>query len=159
MTLTPWSHALAEDTKRPTKQPTTTEKTTKMRKKHCFRGTRGLYYWQVTYHTRVDSTASHMYNITWFVPLTSCVSYVVWQQSKSRINTRYVTVQSATRVWLGKTPKKVKKFLKKAVKVFYQTKKVFLSGNKDLKTCKILKERQRNPKQTRLSPTESPVLL
>ena len=35
MTLTPWSHALAEDTKRPTKQPTTAEKTTKMRKKHC----------------------------------------------------------------------------------------------------------------------------
>ena len=32
MTLTPWSHALAEDTKIPTKQPTTVERTTKMRK-------------------------------------------------------------------------------------------------------------------------------
>ena len=44
MTLTPWSHALAKDTKIPTKQPTTAEKTTKMRKKHCFRGTCRLYY-------------------------------------------------------------------------------------------------------------------
>ena len=32
MTLTPWSHALVEDTKKPTKQPATVERTTKMRK-------------------------------------------------------------------------------------------------------------------------------
>ena len=32
MTLTPWSHAPVEDPKRPTEQPTTTEKATKEEK-------------------------------------------------------------------------------------------------------------------------------
>ena len=59
----------------------------------------------------------------------------------------------------GKNPKKVKNFLRKAGEVFYQTYKFFLSGKKDLKQCKRLKERQRNPTQTRLSLAESPVLL
>ena len=59
----------------------------------------------------------------------------------------------------GKTPKKVKNCLRKAGEVFYQNYKVFLSGKKDLKQCKRLKKRQRNPKQIRLSPAESPVLL
>ena len=58
-----------------------------------------------------------------------------------------------------KIPKKVKQCLRKAGEVFYQTYKVFLSGKKDLKQCKRLKEIKRNPKQTRLSPVESPVLL
>ena len=58
-----------------------------------------------------------------------------------------------------KSPKKVKNCLRKAEEMFYQTDKVFLSGNKDLKQCKRLKEIQRNPKQTRLSPAESPVML
>ena len=44
MTLTPWSHAPAEDTKIPTKQPTTVERTTKNEEKHCFRGIRRLHY-------------------------------------------------------------------------------------------------------------------
>ena len=73
--------------------------------------------------------------------------------------TRHMTVQSANHVWVEKLPKKVKKCLRKAGEVFYQTYKVFLSGKKDLKQCKRLKERQRNPKQTRLSPAESPVML
>ena len=47
--------------------------------------------------------------------------------------TRHTTVQSATRVWVEKIPKKVKKYLRKAGEVFYQTDKVFLSGKKDLK--------------------------
>ena len=64
-----------------------------------------------------------------------------------------------TRVWVEKIPKKVKNRLRKAREMFYQTNKVFLSDKKDLKQCKRLKERQRNPKQTRLSPVESPILL
>ena len=59
----------------------------------------------------------------------------------------------------GKIPKKVKNHLKKAREVCYQIYKVFLSGKKDLKQYKRLKEIKRNPKQTRLSPAESPVLL
>ena len=70
-----------------------------------------------------------------------------------------MTVQYETHVWVGKIPKKVKNCLRKAGEMFYQTDKVFLSGKKDLKPLKILKEIQRNPKQTRLSPVESPVLL
>ena len=73
--------------------------------------------------------------------------------------TRHTTVQFASRVWVEKLPKKVKQSLRKAGEVFYQTYKVFLSGKKDLKQCKRLKEIKRNPKQTRLSPAESPVLL
>ena len=87
------------------------------------------------YHTWADSIEIHMYQ------------------------TRHATVQSATRVWVEKIPKKVKKWLRKVGEVFYQTKKLFLSGNKDLKKCKILKEIQRNHKQTRLSLVESLVLL
>ena len=34
-----------------------------------------------------------------------------------------------------------------------QTEKVFLSGKRDLKQCKRLKEIKRNPKQTRLFPS------
>ena len=59
----------------------------------------------------------------------------------------------------GKIPKKAKKYLKKAGEVCYQIYKVFLSGKKDLKQCKRLKEIKRNPKQTTHSPVESPVLL
>ena len=59
----------------------------------------------------------------------------------------------------GKNPKKFKNCLRKAREVCYQTYKVFLSGKKDLKKCKRLKEIKRNPKQTRLSLAESPVLL
>ena len=44
MTLTPWSHAPAEDPKIPTKQPTTAKETTKNEEKHCFRGTREFPY-------------------------------------------------------------------------------------------------------------------
>ena len=36
VTLTPWSHALAEDTKRPTKQATTIEKNHKNEEKTLF---------------------------------------------------------------------------------------------------------------------------
>ena len=36
MKLTPWSHALAKDPKRPTNKPTTTEKTTKNEEKTLF---------------------------------------------------------------------------------------------------------------------------
>ena len=43
--------------------------------------------------------------------------------------------------------------------MYYQTEKVFLSGKKDMKTYKKLEERKINPKQTRLSLVESPVLL
>ena len=159
MTLTPWSHAPTEDTKIPTKQPTTAKKTTKMRKKHflgahagcttdrscVIRGltvylvmctsTRKFYHWQFTYHTRVDNIESRMYQ------------------------TRHVTLQSVSRVWVEKLPKKVKNYLRKAREVCYQTLKVFLSGNKDLKQCKRLKEIKRNPKWTSLSPTESSFLL
>ena len=60
--------------------------------------------------------------------------------------TRHATVQSATHVWVEKIPKKVKNCLRKAGEVFYQTNKVFLSGKKNLKPCKRLKEIQRNPK-------------
>ena len=70
-----------------------------------------------------------------------------------------MTVQYPTRVWVEKIPKKVKKWIRKEREVCYQTKKLFLSGKKDLKQCKRLKEIKRNPKQTRLSPAESPVLL
>ena len=66
---------------------------------------------------RVDSIESHVYQ------------------------TRHATVQSATRVWVEKIPKKVKKCLREAGEEFYQTYKVFLSGKKDLKQCKRLKER------------------
>ena len=59
----------------------------------------------------------------------------------------------------GKIPKKVKNHLKKTGEVCYQIYKVFLSGKKDLKQGNRLKEIKRNPKQTRLSPAESPVLL
>ena len=159
MKLTPWSHALAEDPKRTTKQLTTIERTTKMRKnivlgahagcttdKSCVicglpikqvacTSTCGLYNWQVTYHTWVESIGSHVYQ------------------------TRHATVQSASRVWVEKLPKKVKNCLRKAGEVCYQTYKVFLSGKKDLKQCKRLKEIKRNPKQTRLSLVESSVLL
>ena len=58
-----------------------------------------------------------------------------------------------------KLPKKVKKYLRKGGEVFYHTYKVFLNGKKDLKQSKRLKEIKRNPKQTRLSLAESPVLL
>ena len=146
MTPTPWSHAPAEDPKRPTKQPTTVERTTKMRKNtvlgahtgcttdrsRVIRGlpiqqvacisTHGLYNWQVMYHTRVDSIGSRAYQ------------------------TRHVIVQTASRFWVETFHKKVKNFLRKVGEVFYQTYKVFLSGKKDLKQCKRLKERQRNPK-------------
>ena len=50
----------------------------------------------------------------------------------------------------GKTPKKGQNCLKEAGEVCYQIYKVFLSGKKDLKQCKRLKEIKRNPKQTRL---------
>ena len=56
-------------------------------------------------------------------------------------------------------PKKVKNYLRKAGEVFCHSNKVFLSGKKDLKPCKRLKEIERNPKQIRLSPMESLVLL
>ena len=59
----------------------------------------------------------------------------------------------------GKILKKVKNHLKKAGEVCYQIYKVFLSGKEDLKQCNRLKEIKRNPKQTRLSPTESLVML
>ena len=59
----------------------------------------------------------------------------------------------------GKKPQKGQNHLRKAGEVFYQTKKVFLSGKKDLKLYQRLKEIQINPKQTRLSLAESPVLL
>ena len=65
----------------------------------------------------------------------------------------------ASRRWVEKISKKVKNCLRKAGEAFYQNYKVFLSGKKDLKQCRRLKERQRNPKQTRLSPAELPVLL
>ena len=87
------------------------------------------------YHTRVDSIDSRVYQ------------------------TRHATVHSASPVWVRKIPKKVKECLRKAREVFYQTYKVFLNGKKDLKQCKRLKEIKRNPKQTRLSPADSPVLL
>ena len=64
-----------------------------------------------------------------------------------------------TRIWVEKLPKKVKSCLRKAEEVCYQNYKVFLSGKKDLKQCKRMKEIKRNPKQTRLSPVESPILL
>ena len=38
MTLTPWSHAPVEDTKIPTKQPTTVERTTKQMRKNTVLG-------------------------------------------------------------------------------------------------------------------------
>ena len=73
--------------------------------------------------------------------------------------TRHATVQSASRIWVEKLTKKFKNCLRKAGEVFYNIDKVFLSGKEDLKPCKRLKEIRRNPKQTRLSPMESPVLL
>ena len=73
--------------------------------------------------------------------------------------TRHATVQYASRVWVEKLTKNVKNYLRKTGEVCYQTYKVFLTGKKDLKQCKRLKEIKRNPKQTRLSPAESPVLL
>ena len=47
--------------------------------------------------------------------------------------TRHMTLQSRKSRMGGKTPKKVKEFLRKAGEVFYQTKKLFLSVKKDLK--------------------------
>ena len=73
--------------------------------------------------------------------------------------TRHATVQSASHVWVEKIPKKAKQCLKEAGEVFYQNYKVFVNGKNDLKQCKRVKEIKRNPKQTRLSPAESPVLL
>ena len=43
----------------------------------------------------------------------------------------------------GKIPKKVKNHLKKVGEVCYQIYKMFLSGKKDLKQCKKLKEIKR----------------
>ena len=61
---------------------------------------------------------------------------------ESRVcQTKHATIQSATRVWVKKIPKKVKNCLRKAGEVFYQIDKVFLSGKKDLKPCKRLKEK------------------
>ena len=53
--------------------------------------------------------------------------------------TRHMTVQFVTHVWVEKIPKKVKKILRKVGEVFYQNYKVSLSGKKDLKQCKRLK--------------------
>ena len=61
------------------------------------------------YCTRVDSIESHVYQ------------------------TRHETVQSTTHMWVEKIPEKVKNCLRKAMEMFYQTKKLFLSGKKDVK--------------------------
>ena len=85
----------------------------------------------------------------------------MWVDSiESRVyQTRHATVQSATCVWVEKISIKVKNYFRKAGEVFYQAYKVFLSGKKDMKQCKRLKETKRNPKQKRLSLAELTVLL
>ena len=154
MTVTPWIHAPIEDSKRPTKQPSNRRKTTK-EEKTLFKGayvsfttgrsrvirgltiqqvayisTRGLYHWQVVYHRRVDSIESRVYQ------------------------TRHATVQSASRVWVEKIPKKVKQCLREAGEVFYQTYKLFLSGKKDLKIHKKAERKTKKPQTDKALPNE-----
>ena len=68
--------------------------------------------------------------------------------------TRNTTVQSATRVWVEKIPKKVKKFLRKAGEMFYQTNKVFLSGKKDLKPMQNTERKTEKPQTDKAVPSE-----
>ena len=63
-----------------------------------------------------------------------------------------MTVQSATRVWVEKIPKKFKKSLRKG-------REVFLSGKKDLKQLQKTERNIEKPKTYKALPVESPVLL
>ena len=67
--------------------------------------------------------------------------------------TRHAIVQSATHEWVEKIPKKVKKCLRKAGEVFYQTNKVFLSGKKDLKTLQKAKRKTKKPQTDKAIPS------
>ena len=59
---------------------------------------------------------------------------------------RVVTIEFGTCEWVGKCPKNVKKWAKKAEEVSYHDQRVFLSCKKDLKPYKTLKERHINHK-------------
>ena len=67
--------------------------------------------------------------------------------------TRHATVQSATRIWVEKIPKKVKNCLRKAGGVFYQTDKVFLSGKKDLKPMQNTERKIHKPQTDKAVPS------
>ena len=67
--------------------------------------------------------------------------------------TRHATVQSATHVWVEKIPKKVKNCLMKAGEVFYHTKKLFLSGKKDLKPMQNTERKTAKPQTDKALPS------
>ena len=67
--------------------------------------------------------------------------------------TRHATVQSATRVLVEKIPKKVKNCLTKVGEVFYQTKKLFLSGKKDLKPMQKTERKTEKPQTNKALPS------
>ena len=63
-----------------------------------------------------------------------------------------MTVQFATHVWVGKNPKKVQKCLRKVGEVFYQTKKLFLSGKKDPKPMQKTERKTEKPQTDKAIP-------
>ena len=67
--------------------------------------------------------------------------------------TKHAIVQSATRVWVEKIPKKVKNCLRRAGEVFYQTYKVFLSGKKDLKPMQKTERKTKKPQTDKALPS------
>ena len=52
----------------------------------------------------------------------------------------------------GKNPKKIKNCLRKAGEVFYQTKKLFLSGKKDLKPLQKTERKTEKPQTDKALP-------
>ena len=100
----------------------------KVQKFGC-KSTHGLYYWQVMYRMWVYYIESRVYQ------------------------TRHATVQSATRVWVGKIPKEVKNCLRKVGEMFYQTNKVFLSGKKDLKPMQKTERNTKKPQTDKALPS------
>ena len=87
------------------------------------------------------------------VLVTGHVSYAGQQYRRSRVQTRHVTVQSTTHVWVGKIPKKVKNCLRKVGEVFYHTYKVFLSGKKDLKPMQKTTRKTEKPQTDKALPS------
>ena len=67
--------------------------------------------------------------------------------------TRHTTIQSATSIWVGKIPKKVKNCLRKVGEMFYQTNKVLLSGKKDLKPMEKTKRKAEKPQTDKALPS------
>ena len=94
-----------------------------------------------------------MYKHTWVVPLTSHISYAGRQYRKSRVPNQTCDCSVCNSRMGGKEHKKGEKCLRKVGKVFYQTKKVFLSGKKDLKPMQKTERKTEKPQTDKALPS------